>query len=370
MSIWWVRRRRLFALTLVVLVVGVAEVGARFAFPHIFRRPDKSLQLLRGEDPLAARMVLGQSYLNYVPAPGFKTPEGEQHNAHGYRGTLVPVIRRPATLRILCLGGSTTYGWKVLKPEHAYPAQLRRELGLSFPGQVKEVEVINAGLPWGTSAELLTHYHFKFHYYRPDWVVIHTGLNDAQALDSAQFQPDYSHWRKHLEQVWPLPRGLRWLSHSRLLSLALIPLLVGMAPDKATFNRDPGDGPEIAWFPPGPPGKPKVDAFVHNVRALLEMIKRDGAKVALMPERWSPQVMDNPERQEQLRLSTGNSVRLTRTLNGRLKEIAGQEGALFIPFPPGIAAGSWEDEAHVNTAGCHIKAKHVAAHLRAAIQAE
>lgn len=361
--------KNLFAIITVLLVLGAAEIAARVAFPRIFRHPEKSLALLRGENLRSSRRVIGQPYLNYALAPDFKDGDGSQHNAHGQRGPLVPMERQPGTLRVLCLGGSTTYGWSVRRPDEAYPGQLQALLAAKPPPGYSEVEVINAGLPWGTSAELLTHYHFKFHYYRPDWVVLHVGINDAQAIDADNFHPDYSHWRKHIEQVRPLPPGLRWLSHSRLLDLALVPLLVGMDPERASFNRMRGARPETEWFKAPPATAPGISAFSHNLSALLEMIRQDGARAVVMPEQWNPALLKDPRRQEQYRLSTGNSVRVTAKLTPLMERVARDKGALFITFPPEIKAASWADEAHLDGAGNKAKAEHVAAHLRRALKA-
>ena len=364
------RARLIFSLILVLLVLGAAELAARVLFPRIFRHPDKSLELLRGEGLRSGRRVIGQSYLNYAPAPEFKDGDGQQHNAHGYRGPLVPLQRKPGTLRILCLGGSTTYGWSVRRPEEAYPGQLQKVLAAALPAGYSGVEVINAGLPWGTSAEWLTHYHFKYHQHRADWVIIHAGINDAQAIDARHFHPDYSHWRKHIDQVRPLPPGLRWLSRSRLLDLALVPLLVGMDPERASFNRIRGARPDTEWFKALPATDPGADALNRNISTLVEMIRRDGGRAALMPEQWNPALMKNPQRQEQYRLSTGNSVRVTVKLTARLEQIASKTGALHIPFPSTIKDSSWSDEAHMDGAGCKAKAEHVAEYLRQAMNAK
>jgi lysophospholipase L1-like esterase len=141
-----------------------------------------------------------------------------QHNPQGYRGRAVSVRRDPRVLRVLCQGGSTTYGWTVDRAVETYPAQLEEVLSESLPSGYSDVEVINAGLPWGTTAELLNHYHFKSHYYQPDAVIVHTGLNDAQAFYMEHYHPDYSHWRRQMGDGLALPAETRWLLGSRAFS--------------------------------------------------------------------------------------------------------------------------------------------------------
>lgn len=238
------------------------------------------------------------------------------------------------------------------------------------------MEVINAGLPWGTSAELLTHYHFKFHYYRPDWVVIHTGLNDAQAFDSPYYQPDYDHWRRHMPVPAALPKFTRWLTQSRLVDFFLVPLLMGLHPEAASFNRTHGERPRIPWFEKERPDRSDPSnvpatkvAFVHNINTLVRQIQNDGARVALMPVAWQPEVAENLEAWKRIEESSHNSVRYTLAFAGLLEEIASQRGAEFIPFPlDEITPENWTDEMHLDADGTNKKALYVARLLRRAIE--
>ena len=148
-----------------------------------------------------------QPYLVAVPTPGFHedpldrelSPGKVFHNKQGYRGKAVSMERTPGFVRVLCLGGSTTYGWGTSAMGSSYPAQLEQIITEDLPPEVRGIEVINGGLPWGTTAEMLTHYHFKFQYFRPDLTIINTGGNDAIASAGLYYQPDYSHWRRPLQ---------------------------------------------------------------------------------------------------------------------------------------------------------------------------
>ncbi len=369
-------KKLLFGLFVAALVFLVAELVARVAFPRVFPKGEFSIRLLRGESPALFQLLIGQSYLNYVPAPNFEDDFGIQHNPHGYRGALVEVARRENTLRILCLGGSTTYSWRVERPDQAYPAQLERVLAASPPGNYRDVEVINAGLPWGTSAELLTHYHFKYHYYKPDWVVIHTGLNDAQAFDAPFYQPDYDHWRRHMPVPAALPKFTRWLTQSRLLDFVLVPLLLGLHPEAPSFNRAYGDQSKIPWFDKQRPDRSDAsnvttsnNAFAHNIGTLVNQIHSDGGRAALMPVVWNPEVAQSEAVRKQIADDSGNSVRYTRVFAGLLEEIASQHGAEFIPFPiDEIEPKYWVDQMHLDADGSGKKASQVARFLRRAIE--
>jgi len=161
---------------------------------------------------------ISQVYLNYIPSPNKKYRGFVQHNAHGYRGPLVHQKRTGGnTFRILFLGGSTTYGWGVLNPDMTYPACTGKYLNTKFPQT--NFEIINGGIPYGTSAEILIHYLLKFRYYKPDLVVINEGGNDAQALLSKNYQPDYSNWRKNLASIPPVGKFTKTLLTSNFFSV-------------------------------------------------------------------------------------------------------------------------------------------------------
>ena len=100
--------------------------------------------------------------------------------------------KNQGSTRILCIGGSTTWGDGVHDAKDTYPAQLEHYLiGKGF-----NVDVINAGVPYHTSLEVLMRYLTVCRYTNPDIVLIHTGGNDNGPLCSPYpYKADYSHWR-------------------------------------------------------------------------------------------------------------------------------------------------------------------------------
>ena len=111
---WW----RYLAVTVGILVgLLLGEFVARIMFTS---GPARSLEPLRAA--LAGELLpeavfqrsIPQPYLLYSPAPGHRGSTGEvDHNMQGYRGWPVQLAKTPGIIRILCLGGSTTYGWGV-----------------------------------------------------------------------------------------------------------------------------------------------------------------------------------------------------------------------------------------------------------------
>ena len=353
-------------LLLAAITIAALELLARLAFAYVLP-PDYA----RVRDALAgkARFRPGyqktteQAYLLYIPTPNMPVDGQIDHNSQGYRGKAVPMDRTSGVYRILCMGGSTTYGWSVPHAGSAYPAQLERVLNENPPAGYRAVEVINAGAPYATSAEMLTHYHFKFHYYKPDLVILNEGGNDPPGILEPNYQPDYSNWRQAPIPIRPLPRFGRRLLKSRLVSLLLVPALYGRTPGEPSFVRDPSVAPEALWYPRRTTGRSQAAmphipleeyAFAHNHQALILAIQRDGAKLLLMPFRESPSHGYAPAEVE--------CIAFNRKL---MEEYATRYGAGFAPFPADvISPGNWVDSCHLNEAGELEKARYVAPFVR------
>jgi lysophospholipase L1-like esterase len=111
--------------------------------------------------------------------PGADTDWGGyrvQINQQGLRGPPLPFVRESESLRILYLGDSVTFGYKLQKAEHSFPFQTERLLEEHFE---LDVETINAGVggysPWQERAYL----ERDGLRYAPDLVVVGFVLNDV-----------------------------------------------------------------------------------------------------------------------------------------------------------------------------------------------
>ena len=94
--------------------------------------------------------------------------------------------------RILCIGGSDTWGDGVEHGYQTYPARLEEYL-------IKnkyDIEIINCGLPYYSSAEVLASFCFRDIHLDPDLIIVSIGGNDLEPFMSPKlYKPDYSHWR-------------------------------------------------------------------------------------------------------------------------------------------------------------------------------
>lgn len=162
-------------------------------------RQDNPKLALKGE----LNSIIPHPYLLYTHAPNFEVDGYQQTNSRGYRNAEFPVAKPVDTIRILVLGGSTTFMWPYIKnPADTWVARLEAKLQAQTG---RSVQVINAGLNYGTSAEALAGYVFRHRFLKPDLVIYHGGGNDVMPLFFDGYNPEYTHFRKHGNGTVPRP---------------------------------------------------------------------------------------------------------------------------------------------------------------------
>jgi lysophospholipase L1-like esterase len=251
--------------------------------------------LIGNKDPKMLPRYLTLPYLGYIPYPGYERDGVVQHNEDGYRGEKVP-LKRSAKYRILCMGGSTTYGFGVALPDETYPAQLEKILN-KYIKEDKEindkydgVEIINAGLEAGNSAEELEQYLAKYRYYHADAVIIHSGINDAQlaSTQNQNFQLDYTHSRRINFHLEPLGLPARWLLKSYFISFISIRLFYTDFTSKLNKFENDGDQTFCDWSHINighviETRQYEFYPFYRNSRSLYMEIKEDSARLFILP---------------------------------------------------------------------------------------
>jgi lysophospholipase L1-like esterase len=137
------------------------------------------------------------------------------HNSQHLRGRDFAATKPAATVRIVCLGGSTTYSVGATTDTHTYPAHLERLLRAHYAKAGFGIEVINAGHPGYTSLESLILFQTRLLDFSPDVAILHNCLNDSwMATNFQTYASDYSHGRHTFG-----PLGPRSWEYSPLLSL-------------------------------------------------------------------------------------------------------------------------------------------------------
>jgi len=171
-------------------------------------------------DPQSTRFE-PHPYIPYIPRRGYATGHPGQgrwarHNSLGYRGEELTRDKPPGTFRIVCLGGSSTYGHGPTGNHTTWPAQLEALLDERYDGL--DVQVVNAGASGYFSYESLANMAFRLIDLEPDLFLVYHGINDARTWQWPGIQPDASHARAR----WPdyeVTATDRLLEHSRLFEV-------------------------------------------------------------------------------------------------------------------------------------------------------
>ena len=260
----------------------MAEVGLRLAFERDELDPyTAGLRNLRIEPhPYLA-------YANkagYVHEPDGENPRRMSHNALGFRGPELSRDKPEGAFRILCLGGSSTYGHGPSCDEATWPARLEQHLEGATG---REIEVVNAGCQGYSTHESLINLALRGVDLNPDVVLVYHGINDVRAALYPGARPDNAHWRR----VWPverpgvLQRGLE-RSYVYLAGRLWLTDWWSERSDLMTYLvkdwervRDSGEDPYTH-----PSGDRGFQNFQRNLVSLAALARRHGARVAFLTQ--------------------------------------------------------------------------------------
>ena len=271
--------RNLLLLLGTIAVFGAAlEIGFRLLEPRLGVDRER-IQALR--DHVQSDGVVGlhqaRPHVLYARPPGLPGV-----NSLGFNDDEFPLGKTPGTLRIACLGSSTTEGGNPEGHEGSYPRQLQHVLQERTGGPV---EVLNFGMAGWTTAETMVNYFLVVQDYAPDVVVIHEAPNDVDPRRWPGFRNDYSHFRKPWSGIrYSLPYRLlvRWsdlFAASQLRNPAAFDVAAVVTRTPQGPLRDAGDTlpPETAV------------AFRRNVQTIAEHVRLRGGRVVLATVPYDPQ---------------------------------------------------------------------------------
>jgi len=125
-------------------------------------------------------------------------------------------VANTKTYTVLCLGDSFTYGAGAARGGD-YPHQLKDILSKAYKGN--NFDVINKGVPGSNSSELLYSLRRYLDIYRPDLVVVLTGMNDGWNIHMHNWAYGKRGWKGSI-QIWF--SGLRLVKLYRLLKEASV----------------------------------------------------------------------------------------------------------------------------------------------------
>jgi len=185
---------------LLLISVGVSILLVEWAcgyfykhLPEKFNNGKRMVEIYRGNQPAIKSKIESHPYLLYQNTKNFHSLGFQQHNSLRYRNQAFSLEKPKEQVRILALGGSTTYMYPYIpNPEQCWTGQLEAILKEEIDSQTL---VINGGISFGTSAELLSSYVFRHQYLKPDSLILHTGGNDIASLMFENYDPEYTHFR-------------------------------------------------------------------------------------------------------------------------------------------------------------------------------
>ena len=163
-------RKLLLAGCTLALALFLAEVGLRVrAWARYGSSNSGSVDQMIQLDP-----TLGFA----IPTPGY-----ERHgdlisitvNSLGFRGDEFSLEKQPGTVRIACIGGSTTFCGEVSGDHKTWPHQLQDRLREKYG---ENIEVINAGIPGYTVSASQRNLEKRVLQLKPDVLLVYHAIND------------------------------------------------------------------------------------------------------------------------------------------------------------------------------------------------
>jgi len=172
--------KRLSVLLLVLLGIEVVGRVAAYAW-----HGGNEYYLLYGFQALAGRVgispwqVYDGSCFKFPPNYAIEGAAGQgdetaHTNSLGFRGEDFAPEKPAGVFRIICLGGSSTFGYHN-NDDETYPYDLGQLLGEEYEG----VEVLNAGFPYYNTGSIRSLLTSELLDYDPDLLTIYSAYNDA-----------------------------------------------------------------------------------------------------------------------------------------------------------------------------------------------
>jgi lysophospholipase L1-like esterase len=277
-----------------LLLLLSVEVVTRFAFPHVeslelfVATPQQKMQVANEQQ---SAIFEGDPLLLWRLKPNLDRAIWDftvlSTNAQSFRADY-PIGAKPSqTLRVVCLGDSVTFGYRVpavwpekpndYNPEWLpFPMLLEKELRKANPD--RQIEVFPMAVPGYTSHQGLAWLRRDIAYLQPDMVIASFGWNDASASDA----PD----REAINTRW-YPVAIRWLiDHSQAFA-------------HATRWLRSRHGPSTAPVVPVP--RVSEAEYVSNFQAIANLAREHRASVIVIGAPYRDTTTNPPE----ARLMTG-----------------------------------------------------------------
>lgn len=309
----------------------LASIALLETIPRVIDIPGLTESDLR---PVAYQLsranIQGHPYLAFANKPGYQTKESAKHqishNALGFRGPEIAVPKPEGTYRVVCLGGSSTYGHGPSSDETTWPARLQAHLRAERPHL--NIEVVNAGCRGYSSFESLTNYAFRVSDLEPDHVIIYHTVNDMRCALYPNVQPDNTHWRPVWKNQAPHPFEpsyvyLFWRKYMTDHFETVGDMGNYLIVDFDKNLKEPSGTP--TYQRRGKETETGYNNFRRNIEAITAMAVNDGAAVTIATQAYKPQA--DPTKNEELLAfeeMTKILTHVTSTGDARLVDVQGR----------------------------------------------
>ena len=325
----FLRSAALVAISILVLLV-VLEGGFRLFGPGRPTPPATGLSFAKPAD------IAGRGVFEDDPELGIRIKYASDDPAVVFDSWGRPYAKaKPAdTFRIVCLGGSTTFGTGS-GPGETYPAWLQRLFDIALAGCSRRVEVINCAMMAYTSYQSLIRASSELRDLDPDLYLVMDGLNDVvSAMGISQAFVDKKNTLLALVNTQPslFQQGVR-----RLDALCGHLTFYGYLKTRLfELRHDPADATAVAK---------RIEAFGYrdNMALLAKSCRESNARLAIVNYPWIVQDADYAQARQRIpyhldknyfRYFTVGKQYITRT-NASLEK---QGQALFIDPQPMLDA--------------------------------
>src|SRR5688572_28114679 len=164
-------KKLVFSSVLVVALLLACEAAVRVRAWMRYGSTSASVR-----DPM---LVYDEKADLHVPRPGWELKGDRLNikiNSLGFRGDEFTVEKPPNTIRIVCLGASTTFNAEVTSNAATWPHRLQEKLQAAYP-DVK-IEVINAAVGGYVAADNLKNLRHRVLPLDPDLVIYYEANNE------------------------------------------------------------------------------------------------------------------------------------------------------------------------------------------------
>ncbi len=335
-----------FIMLLAILILGeffaflIYQWLARKDFP---RHGIKAVQYLMSKDfNFFPGEYAPRPYSLYWNKPNHMYLNSRQTDKYGYRwhGSEIEFKKDLNEYRIFCLGGSTTFSNHVSRNVNdSWCYKLEFALNQI---RSKKFRVINAGLNYAMTPELVTNFLFIGSKFEPDLVIMHGPGNDTLPLSIGDFSPDYHNTRSSLYFQKRKLEG-NFLRASKMLRLLYILWL-----DKSSIiSLEPSFFPEVK-IQSDFIAKSDYAVFESNLKSLTALVKASNSKLVL-----ASFLQASEQKLETFHPGLGRALIIA---NSKMSEIMHRlsntnEGVYYLDF----SQYDFDDDFFVD--GCHLKSE-------------